>query len=275
MFIISRLFWSEGNFQGNSLLWKVSGNGLAHASYIYGTVHMVCTTDFEIKNKVVQAFNQSQKLVVEVDISDPKEMQAGHQLMNSGKKLTDSLSAAEEKLLDSALRQHFKLSLPQVDSVHPAVLEIMMAKAAVPCKEIKVYDMEFIQKAKQQNKPIKQLESMSQQITFMQSAFSARDVVKHIQLLPENAKLFSEMITHYKNENIKALGTLARDRRFMTEAAQYWLLDIRNQNWVSKMPAIMKGESIFFAVGAIHLAGDNGLIELLKKDGYTLTPVLN
>ena len=38
---------------------------------------------------------------------------------------------------------------------------------------------------------------------------------------------------------------------------------------------MMKTESVFFAVGAIHLAGKNGLIELLRKDGYTLTPVLN
>jgi uncharacterized protein len=265
----------KGVSQGKSLLWKVSGNGLSHPSYIYGTVHIICSTDFVMKNKVVQAFDQSQKLVVEVDITGPKEMQAGQQLMNSGKKLTDSLSDSQEKLLDSALKQHFKVSLSQVDNVHPAVLESMMAKLAVQCKEKKIYEMEFIQKARLQNKPVEQLESMSQQIVFMRNAFSARDVVNHIQLLPENVKLFSQMITHYKNEDLDALGTLAQDKRFMTEAAQHWLLHVRNKNWVRKMPDIMKNESVFFAVGAIHLAGKNGLVELLKKDGYTVTPVLN
>jgi hypothetical protein len=265
----------EGMSQGKSLLWKVSGNGLSHPSYIYGTVHMICSSDFVMKDKVVHAFNQSKKLVVEVDISDPKEMQAGQQLMNSGKKLTDSLTDVEEELLDSALKQHFKVSLSQVDNVHPAVLESMMARSAVQCKDKKIYEMEFIEKARQQNKPVEQLESMSQQITFLQNAFSARDVVRHIQLLPENVKLFSEMITHYKNEDLDALGTLAQDKRFMTDAAQYWLLDVRNKNWVKEMPAIMKNESVFFALGAIHLAGENGLIGLLKKDGYTVTPVFN
>jgi uncharacterized protein len=265
----------KGISQQKSLLWRVNGNGLSHPSYIFGTVHIICSTDFVLKDKVVNAFNESHRLVVEVDMTDPKEMQAGQQLMNSGKKLTDSLSDSEEKILDSALKQHFKISLSQVDHVHPSLLESMMAKSAVQCKDKKIYDMELIQKARQQNKPVEQLESMLNQIGFMEKAFSARDVVKHIQLLPENEKLFSEMITLYKNEDLEALGILAQDKRFMTEAAQHWLLNSRNKDWVRKMPAIMKNESAFFAVGAIHLAGENGLVELLKKEGYTVTPVLD
>jgi uncharacterized protein len=265
----------EGNSQEKSLLWKVSGKSLSQPSYIYGTVHVMCSADFEMKPKVLRAFNESKKLVLEVDISDPKEMQSVQQLMNSGKKLTDSLSDAEEQQLDSALKQHFKVGLSQVNHLEPAALESMIAMAAVPCKDKKMYEMEFIQHARQQNKPVDKLELMSEQVAFLKNAMSAKEAVYHMQLVPEYVKLFTELIGHYKNEDLEQLQRFAQDKRFMTPAAQHWILDVRNKNWIQKMPAMMKNESVFFAVGVIHLAGENGLLQLLKKDGYSVTPVLN
>ena len=225
---------SEGISQEKSLLWRVSGNGLSHPSYIYGTVHLICADDYVMKNKVVSAFQQTEKLVVEVDLSDPKEMQAGAQLMNTGRKISDSLSEAEEKILDSILQKQFRINLSQVDSVHPAVLESMMARSVVKCKDRKTYDLEFIKEANQQGKPVDQFETMLQQVDYLKKVFSAKDVVRHGQLLAENEKLFSEMIIQYKNEDIEGLARIAQDRRFMTDAAQYWLLDSRNNNWVKK-----------------------------------------
>ena len=54
-----------------------------------------------------------------------------------------------------------------------------------------------------------------------------------------------------------------------------FLLDDRNKNWVGQLKNILKEKNIFIAVGAGHLVGKNGLIELLKKEGYTVKPLLN
>jgi uncharacterized protein YbaP (TraB family) len=51
------------------------------------------------------------------------------------------------------------------------------------------------------------------------------------------------------------------------------LLDDRNKNWIMQLPGIMKEQPAFIAVGALHLAGENGLVALLRKQGYIVTPV--
>ena len=53
------------------------------------------------------------------------------------------------------------------------------------------------------------------------------------------------------------------------------LLTQRNKNWVKQLNVIMKSESVFVAVGAGHLVGKDGLINLLKKEGYILKPLYN
>jgi hypothetical protein len=53
------------------------------------------------------------------------------------------------------------------------------------------------------------------------------------------------------------------------------MLDNRNKNWVIQLREILPEKNIFIAVGAGHMVGENGLISLLKKEGYTLRPIEN
>jgi uncharacterized protein YbaP (TraB family) len=53
------------------------------------------------------------------------------------------------------------------------------------------------------------------------------------------------------------------------------LLYHRNQNWVKKLKSLLPDKSLVIAVGAGHLPGEKGLINLLRKEGFTLTPVEN
>jgi hypothetical protein len=60
----------------------------------------------------------------------------------------------------------------------------------------------------------------------------------------------------------------------MNSVAKYEMLDKRNANWVQNLPQIVKEQSAFIAVGAAHLAGDLGVINLLRKAGYTVKPIM-
>ena len=53
------------------------------------------------------------------------------------------------------------------------------------------------------------------------------------------------------------------------------LLNNRNYNWVEKLKKLMPGKSLVVAVGAGHLPGDKGVINLLRKAGFTVTPIAN
>lgn len=57
----------------NSLLWKISGNGIT-TSYLMGTFHMMPNKDFEVKEKVKKAFEASEQIVLELDMDDPSMM---------------------------------------------------------------------------------------------------------------------------------------------------------------------------------------------------------
>ena len=63
--------------------------------------------------------------------------------------------------------------------------------------------------------------------------------------------------------------------KVMNEKYRKWLLEVRNENWMVKMPDMMKDKSTFFAVGAAYLLGEQGMINLLRKKGYVVKPILN
>lgn len=64
----------------DSLLWEVSGNGLPKSSYLYGTIHMICSGDYFLSEKTKKAFDASDKLMLEINFNDPKEMTEMQQL---------------------------------------------------------------------------------------------------------------------------------------------------------------------------------------------------
>jgi len=92
----------------------------------------------------------------------------------------------------------------------------------------------------------------------------------------EDYKAFMNgMVQTYKEENLPAIYSGMTEDKYMDANARYWMLHVRNVNWANKMPDMMKKGSNFFAVGAAHLAGDDGLIKLLQAKGYKVEPILN
>lgn len=87
----------------------------------------------------------------------------------------------------------------------------------------------------------------------------------------------SEVFSLYKNQEIQALYDYTKesydDPKYPTSDIKV-LLDNRNISWIPVIEAQISKESTFIAVGAAHLAGENGVINLLKKQGYNLKPVL-
>ncbi|MNE88753.1 TraB family protein [compost metagenome] len=76
----------------------------------------------------------------------------------------------------------------------------------------------------------------------------------------------------YHKQDLESLAKLILESDQLGSSADE-LLDKRNQNWIPKMEELMKTKSCFFAVGAGHLGGPNGVIQLLRQKGYEVTPV--
>ena len=76
----------------NSVLWEVSGKGLAKPSYLFGTIHMICSADFYMSDQAKKAFGKTDKLILEIDMSDPTQMAAMQKMAMGDKPLSEALT---------------------------------------------------------------------------------------------------------------------------------------------------------------------------------------
>jgi uncharacterized protein YbaP (TraB family) len=82
------------------------------------------------------------------------------------------------------------------------------------------------------------------------------------------------MLEVYQKQHLNELQHLLDQEPGFSDTKEV-MLDNRNKNWVTQLRDILPQKNIFIAVGAGHLVGENGLISLLKKEGYTLRPIEN
>jgi len=257
----------------NSLLWKIEHKDLAKPSYLFGTIHILCEDDFSISEKLTKAFTETEKLVLEVDLSDTAAMVEAQKSMLSKEKLSETLSKERQIFLDNLLKEELKMSLQLVDNYTLMTIYSLLIQESLSCPTKKMYEFELINLAKAQNKKVAGLETLNNQFDFFAKAYPTDFLWQQIELYQEYKVAFQDMVKVYKNENISKLVENMKDERFFNENAEYWMLTYRNKNWVEIMPEMMKKQSNFFAVGAAHLGGENGVIHLLRKQGYTITPV--
>lgn len=257
----------------NSLLWKVTGNGLSKPSYLYGTIHMICSSDYFLTEKTKKALEASEKLVLEINLSDPKELSEMQQLAMGKEPLSKKLSPDQLSKLDAILQKTTGMTIQQVDSFNLLTVMSLISMKSFGCLDLKFYEMEFIEQAKKKNIQISGLEAVKEQFEILENAYSNDEMIAMLDesTLEETDKL----VSNYKAENISSLYDLTTDVKYTSEKTRKIILDQRNLNWAQKMPQLMKKESIFFAVGSAHLAGEYGVINLLKKAGYKVEPILN
>ena len=256
----------------NSLLWEISGNGLTKTSYLYGTIHIICAPDFFLNDKTKKAFDTAEKLVLEVNLSDPNEMMVAQNAAMGKEPLSKQLSAGELSRLSAILQKTTGMTIDQVDNFSlSTVMSLIMVKS-FDCSALKFYEMEFMEMAKTSEISVSGLESMQSQLDMFDNAYTNAEMLEMME--QSTSEVGATMISMYKNENIAALFEMSTDEKFMSDTSRKFMLDNRNKSWVAILPKLMTEKKIFIAVGAAHLAGEFGVINILRNQGYIVKPVL-
>ena len=267
------------NKDDNSLLWQVSGNGLQQPSYLFGTFHLMCKDDIHFSDQLKVAVSRVDKVYMEMDMDDPATMLSGLFLMNmKDKTLPELYTATDYKRVSAFFKDSLGISLISLQKIKPFFLEAMMYPKMMPCKTISGVEEELMKIAKLQKKEIKGFETMEFQAGIFDSIpyeEQAKELLKSIDSLASNKKEFDTMMDVYKSQRVGEIENLFSKSESGMEAHQDILLDNRNKNWVAQLKIIMKTDKVFVAVGAGHLVGKQGLIALLRKEGYTVKPLLN
>lgn len=268
------------NKDGNTLLWEVSGNGLTSPSYIFGTFHLLCKNDIHFSQPLQQAVQQVNEVYLEMDLDDPATMLSALSLMNmnDGRQLKDLYSPADYKRLNDFFKDSLHASLSRFQSMKPAFLESVLYPKLIPCKTISGVEEELMVLAKKNKKEIQGLETMAFQASVFDSipyTEQAKELLKTIDSLDSYKHFFDTMIVVYQSQRLDEIEKLFSKTEFGMNDNQDILLNKRNKNWVGQLNTIMKKEAVFVAVGAGHLVGEQGLIGLLRKEGYMLRPIEN
>lgn len=261
-----------------SLLWKISGKGLEQPSFIFGTMHMICPSDYYLSDAVKRAFKAADTIYMEMDMDDPMMMVKVAQLakLPEGESLEKIFSPKEYQDLSKYFKEKLQMDLKLFNGFKPFLLQSLIAKAYFACSNLASYEMDLTKMAKEQHKAIKGLEKPEDQVGVF-DAMPDKDEVKMIMetvYKPQKQQsVFNRMIALYKKQDIHGLYKLMEESK-QVEGFEKELLVKRNNNWVPVIRNVIAEKSIFFAVGALHLPGPDGVLAQLKAAGYTLTPVL-
>jgi uncharacterized protein YbaP (TraB family) len=261
----------------NSLLWKISGKGLEKPSYLYGTIHMTC--NYKATDKIVKAFAETSQLALEIDMDDPSmqaKMMKG-MMMKEGTTMKNLLSEEDYTQLASFFKDNTGMSLGMFNTIKPFAVSAMLISKLVPCNPPSSYEAEFMKIAQEQKEEVKGLETIEYQMGVFDSIpykDQLDDLVKMAKEgLAESKSEFEKLNMLYDKEDIEGMMKIMTENDDVTAKFTDELLNKRNKNWIPVIEKMSKEMPTFYGVGAMHLAGDEGVIRLLRKAGFTVTAV--
>ena len=262
---------------GHHIFWEVKGRN--NTLYLLGSVHMLKPSDSALPAEVLHAYEQSKALVMELDLNDLN----AEALLGSGLESTvlpegQSLSEILGPELYANLETHAKsLGLePEVmDRFQPWFAALLLEQTALSQSGFEAgagVDEQFAQRAQQDNKPIIALETADEQLGFFahlpaeQQRQYLRATLKDLDTEGSDAAV---MVSAWRRGDSAELERLLRKESGKTPELFHMLTTERNRKWLPKLVALLsESQDYLVIVGALHLVGSDGLIELLKGQGF-------
>lgn len=262
--------------QQSSLLWEISGNDFKQPSYVFGTFHAMCKTDFDFHDSIKAKLSRTSLLVEELDMTDASMQVKMMQSLASSKPMASYFPAAQFEQMNKQFQEITGVPLTMLNNFKPFMSMSMLLLKSLPCAEQVQPEMLLIQYAKTKNIPVKGLEQVEEQLAAIDKQpldSQAVALQKMVMRFDSVQQAFTQLTEVYKKKHIDSLYHFMRGSG-MDDAFETALLSERNLRWIPRIKAIATQQPSFFAVGAGHLGGDQGVIALLRKEGYTVKPVV-
>ena len=262
----------------SSLLWKISGNGLKQPSYLFGTIHLLCESEFPRTTSLEQAIKNTQSFYMEFNMNDPTAMQklAAGVIMPDNYSFKSLLPESDYRLLKNYFMDSLSIPLESLDHVKPmAILSLLLSKTVsctstpVQCENI------LLGMVKEHGHTIGGLESVEDELAVFDSIpdkEEAATLVKMVQDMSGPKEEYDQLLSAYRSHNIEQLYQLITEEEDIKKYKPL-LLDNRNHHWIPVICKQIAQTPTFIAVGAGHLGGREGIISLLKAKGYKVEPV--
>jgi uncharacterized protein YbaP (TraB family) len=236
--------FSQNNSSANQLLWKISGKGLKFPSYIFGTYHTNDPRVFVFSDSTYNALVQADAFVVEADIAS---------LFSQ----IDTRKSSPQFTFDATGR--------------PQILSYRSTKTGYGSEDGRPQFLDlYIQLlAYNLGKKCFMLESIEEQL----QAYKTISKENSIQLGNVSDISEEKMLQIYLEGDIEKIRTVIEKNLQKTKDGYQWLINERNYVMADGIDTLCRKNKLFIAVGAAHLAGTTGIIQLLRDKGYKVQQV--
>lgn len=279
------------------LLYRISGNDLDKPSYIVGTYHLAPASFADSIPGAKAALDEVGQVCGEVDMAEMQSM-AGLQkvmaamMLPDGQSLSDILTKEQLDKLNAFMMETLGTDLnnpmaaAQLGKMIPVAIStqlqmVQYMKMTPGFNPTEMIDSYFQNAARAAGKSVIGFETVDFQISVLYTGTSIERQKEQLMCMLDNQEynfmIMKNVTEAYFSQNIEKICEVTEEKLGnscdTTPEEDEALIYGRNVDWAEKMPEIMSSESTLFVVGAAHLPGERGVIELLKNKGYLVEPV--
>lgn len=264
--------------KSHGLLWAVSRAGVEPA-YLFGTIHSEDPAVLQLAKPVQQAFDTAQSVVLEM-LLDKEAMvySSTAMLMLDGRSLSDIIGQPLFRQASTAIQSR---GIPEVvlERMQPWAAAVTLSMPAP--KTGQVLDAMLYQNALQQGKQVYGLETAREQLNMFESMSESDQIIllqDAVENFPDIDAIHAELLAAYRQRDLDGLMAISEasmqqgDQRLADDFQQRLVVD-RNHRMADRMRQYLQQGNAFVAVGALHLPGEEGLLNLLEQQGYTVRRV--
>lgn len=269
---------TEYTMEESGLLWQITGENLTDTSYLFGTMHMIQKEYYIFPKQLESIAKNSDAIVMELaGMPDPYAMLKF--IMMKDDTLWNHFSAEQEDTLMNWIGDNTTYEPEAVKSMFMKMKPFALIQLTTLSQftgETESYEENFEAIAKADSIEMIGLETVADQMGIFDKISMAEQVEMVMASIRDPERAQQEIIkmqSTYFNQQIDELymliheegGTIAeKENEFLTE---------RNKKWSVTLDPLLKEKELFIAVGAGHLGGPEGLIRLLQRQGFTLSPI--
>jgi len=264
-----------------SLFWEIKGKGMSQPSYLYGTVHSFDSKAFryvpQLASKIAASELFAMEMIIDMQSQNLKEVMQ-HAMMPGDTMISMLLAPEEYERLSRYMTDSVGLPMMLLGKVKPFFLMAMMMEQSMTQDAARFLDDSLSQIAKLAKKKVIGIETMEEQLGAIDQIplrEQARMLMEEVDsaLTSSSANEMDELIAIYASGSLDSLQQLYQKKEF-SNTFQLALVTDRNHRMADRIATYL-GDNVrmFVAVGALHLQGEEGVITLLRKKGYTVTPI--
>ena len=259
-----------------SLLWEIRNPSNNQISYLFGTMHIMDQESFFFPKKLGGLLSKSEALCMEISSINNNNLSPTQLILEKGS-FNDFFSEKELDTIHQWASEYLLMNVKQFDEnfkqAKPFLVLQFILQNSLP-ENTKSQESELENKAKLKDIELLGLETIDQQLKLFDdlTSFEQKNMILDALRNKDKAKLeFKELEELYLLQNLDSLYSFIQKDNSLPNSRIF--LEERNIRWISLMKNMMSKQKVFFAVGAAHLAGPEGLIELLIKEGYQLSAI--